>query len=245
MYKNAKFRVKVREMNFKISVLKTFMLSSVTDVRTNIFRKKVKKIQNVIKKYLWAVRYEKNKEVMNQAAMKIMSYMRMRKQRRWFLDIRDKTKMVQSNIRTFLLMGHVYKEKVCRSLLGSVLNSAWLTIIDKKALMIQRNWKGYKVRKQFQEIIRRMKIRAFLKRALVKKRVNSFKELLYIYKKPVVKLQSIVRARYMRRVFLKVRKSALIIQKAYRRHLHKRFYLERLWKMYKQNLNEVENQKMK
>lgn len=57
-----------------------------------------------------------------------------------------------------------------------------------------------------------------------------------MFKKPVIKLQAIVRARYMRRAYLKLKKSVLIIQKAYRRHLKKRFYLEKAWQDYKKNL---------
>ena len=169
--------------------------------------------------------------------------MRMRKQRKAFLMMRNNVRKIQANIRTFLLLKKVYKEKICRSILSSYLNNAWETIINKKALVIQRTYKGYRVRKQFQQIIRKMKGRAFIKRAIVKFRVNCFRQMLQRYKKPVLKLQTIVRARYMRRVFLKVRKSAIIIQKAYRRHLHKKFYLERLWKMYKNNLYANEEQK--
>ena len=225
MYKNAKFRVQVKTLFFRIDALKTYMLSTHAQIKSTILKKKVKKIQNVIKKYLWAVRYEKNKEVMNMAARKIISFMRMRKQRKAFLDMRKSIKKVQANVRTFLLIKKVYKEKLCRSLLSSYLTEAWETIINRKALMIQRNYKGYRVRKQFQEIIRKMKGRAFMKRAIVKFRVKAFREMLQKYKTPVVKLQTIVRARYMRRIFLRVRKSAIIIQKAYRRHLHKKFYL--------------------
>lgn len=70
-----------------------------------------------------------------------------------------------------------------------------------------------------------MKIRSFLKRAIIKFRFNSFKEMLMRYKKPIMKMQAVVRGRYLRRIFLQARKSAIIIQKAYRRHLHKKFYL--------------------
>lgn len=58
-------------------------------------------------------------------------------------------------------------------------------------------------------------------------------------------MQSIVRGRYLRKTFLKVRQSAVIIQKAYRRHLHKRFYLNQLWKNYKLKLNHNEDNKMR
>lgn len=109
MYLNAKFREKVKGFFCRKNLLKTFMFSVVTDVRSNIFTKKVKKIQNVVKKYLWAVRYEKNKEVMNLAAMKIINYLRMRKLRSAFLTVKQNVRKVQSNIRTFLLVKRVYK----------------------------------------------------------------------------------------------------------------------------------------
>ena len=65
------------------------------------------------------------------------------------------------------------------------------------------------------------------------------------YKKPVMKLQAIVRGKYLRKIFLQSKKSAILIQKAYRRHLNKRFYLERVWKKYKLNLNHCEEIKQK
>ncbi len=81
-----------------------------------------------------------------------------------------------------------------------------------------------------------MKIRAFIKRAILKLRLSAFKSVLDLHKKPVLKLQAIVKSRYLRRAFLKIRTSALIIQKAYRRHLQKRFYLEKAWRKYESNL---------
>ena len=82
-----------------------------------------------------------------------------------------------------------------------------------------------------------MKGRSFLKRAIIKFRYQAFKELLMLYKKPVMKLQAIVRGRYLRKIFLQTRKSVLLIQKAYRRHLNKKFYLDKVWRKYKLNLN--------
>lgn len=50
-----------------------------------------------------------------------------------------------------------------------------------------------------------------------------------MYKKPILKLQAIVRGRYARRTFLEIRKSAMIITKAYKRHLRKKYYLKKIW----------------
>lgn len=79
-------------------------------------------------------------------------------------------------------------------------------------------------------------MRAFLKRAILKSRVQGIRDLLEMHRKPIIKLQSIIRCRYTQRAYLKVKKSTIIIQKAYRRHLHKRFYLEKVWRKYRNNL---------
>lgn len=60
------------------------------------------------------------------------------------------------------------------------------------------------------------------------------------YKKPVIMLQAIVRGRYIRRTFLQIRKSAVIIQKAYKRHLRKKFYLNKIWEKAFKDLSQNE-----
>lgn len=81
-----------------------------------------------------------------------------------------------------------------------------------------------------------MRMRAFIKRAILRSRVQGIKDLLQMHKKPVIKLQSIIRRRYTERAYQKIKKSAIIIQKAYKRHLHKRFYLQKIWQKYRSNL---------
>lgn len=56
MYKNAVFRVGVRRFNQRIGVLKTSMHEVVRSVRESILNKKVLRVQNVIRKYLWYLR---------------------------------------------------------------------------------------------------------------------------------------------------------------------------------------------
>ena len=152
---------------------------------------------------------------------------------------------MQANFRAFITMGKYFKEKNCRNLVKSYFEKAWAIIEEKSALFIQRTWRGHKVRRTFEEAIKMMKIRSFMKRAIIKFRYQAFKTLLMRYKKPVMKLQAIVRGRYLRRIFLQARKSALVIQKAYRRHLHKRFYVEKEWKKYKKNLKLCEEIKQR
>jgi hypothetical protein len=56
------------------------------------------------------------------------------------------------------------------------------------------------------------------------------------YKQPIIRLQAIVRGKFARRTFLAMKSAAIIIQKAFKRHLHKKYYLIRLWKNYRKNL---------
>lgn len=56
MYKNAVFRVGVRRFNQRIGVLKSSMHEVVRSVRESILNKKVLRVQNVIRKYLWYLR---------------------------------------------------------------------------------------------------------------------------------------------------------------------------------------------
>lgn len=244
MYRNALFRVQVRAFTHRIGVLKDSMHRVVRKCRESILNKKVLRVQNVIRKYLWHLRLERIKEEATKSVTKISSYLKMKKQRKAYLERRRNIIRLQNNIRTFLSMRYFYKEKVCFSIVSGVLASCWDIVENKKALLIQRTWKGCKVRRQFREILKMMKMRAFIKRALLRFRLNAFKELLHMFKKPILKLQAIVKARYLRRAYLRVKKSALIIQKAYRRHLHKRFYLEKAWKKYQENLSINEREKI-
>lgn len=61
------------------------------------------------------------------------------------------------------------------AILKTVFNASWDTIRVNKAIIIQKNWRGYKIRKQFQQVMKRMKVRAFIKRAVLKFRVKSIK----------------------------------------------------------------------
>lgn len=99
----------------------------------------------------------------------------MKRQRVWFLDMKKKLLKVQANIRNYLLMNKFFKQRTCLNIFKSIFNSSWETIRERKAILIQKNWKGYKIRKGFQEILRMMKMRAFIKRAIQKFRVNSIR----------------------------------------------------------------------
>lgn len=81
--------------------------------------------------------------------------------------------------------------------------------------------------------LRLSKIKGRFKRALFQHNYNKFKKALNLYKKPIIKLQAIVRGKFLHRTFNLVKKNALLIQRVYRRHLKKKFYLLKEWESYK------------
>ena len=58
-------------------------------------------------------------------------------------------------------------------------------------------------------------------------------------------MQAVVRGKFARRSLLLMRASAILIQKAFRRHLRKKYYLIRLWRDYRKNIYQEERLKAK
>lgn len=58
-------------------------------------------------------------------------------------------------------------------------------------------------------------------------------------------MQAIVRGKFARRTFIIMKRCAILIQKAYRRHLKKKYYLIRLWRDYRKNIYLEERMKAK
>jgi hypothetical protein len=56
------------------------------------------------------------------------------------------------------------------------------------------------------------------------------------YRKPLIMMQAIVRGKFARRTLLVVKASAILIQKAFRRHLRRKYFLIRLWRDYRKNI---------
>jgi hypothetical protein len=72
--------------------------------------------------------------------------------------------------------------------------------------------------------------------AIFQHKYQKYLAILERYRKPVLMLQAVVRGKFVRRTFLLMREAAILIQKAYRRHLRKKYYLIRLWRDYRKNL---------
>lgn len=78
--------------------------------------------------------------------------------------------------------------------------------------------------------LRLVKYREHLLQAIFYHKFQKYLGLLKRYKDPVVKMQAMVRGRLVRRTYLVVKRAAIFIQKAFRRHLRKKYYLVRLWR---------------
>jgi len=63
------------------------------------------------------------------------------------------------------------------------------------------------------------------------------------YKTPIIKMQAVIRGKLTFRTYHNVRQAAIFIQKAFRRHLKKKYYLIRLWRDYRKNIYLEEKQK--
>jgi hypothetical protein len=77
----------------------------------------------------------------------------MKKQRHLFLEIRQKAIKIQANMRFFLTMAQYIKEKNCRDAALFIFECGWKEIQNRKAILIQKTWKGYKVRRMFTKVM--------------------------------------------------------------------------------------------
>ncbi len=148
-------------------------------------------------------------------------------------------------------MGQILRHQYCFKLVKDFFENAWKVVENHKAILIQKVWKGYQIRKKFKEAIEKMKknlkllkLKNRIKKALFQHNYNKFREALNKYKKPIIKLQAIVRGKFLHRTFKMVKKSTLLIQKVYRRHLKKKFYLAKEWQTYRQVIQVNETKKI-
>jgi len=75
------------------------------------------------------------------------------KQRAIFRKIKQNTIKIQKNIRFYLTMAAYFRLKNCREVTQYIFERAWKQIEDQKANMIQKHWKGYKVRTKFKKVM--------------------------------------------------------------------------------------------
>lgn len=58
-------------------------------------------------------------------------------------------------------------------------------------------------------------------------------------------LQAAVRGKFARRTYIIMKRCAILIQRAFRRHLRKKYYLIKLWREYRKNIYNDERQKVR
>lgn len=252
MYVNSVFRSKAKAQFKRVAILKGYLCQLVAEVRTQIMNDKCSKLQKVIRKYLMEKRLQKIKEQATKSVTKIAAYYRMKKERRRFLDIREKTIKIQANIRFMLTMAAYFRFKNCREVAVEVFEAGWRQIQHNKAVLIQKSWKGYTVRRRFHQVmeeirkkLRLAKYREYMLQAIFHHKLGNYLAILNGYRKPIVKMQALVRGRLVRRTYQLVKRAAIFIQKAYRRHLRKKYYLIRLWREYRKLIYTDERHKVR
>ena len=67
-------------------------------------------------------------------------------------------------------------------------------------------------------------------KAIFHHKFKKFQNILNRYKKPIIMFQAVVRGKFARRTFILMKRCAILIQTAFKRHLRKRYYLIKLWK---------------
>ena len=75
-------------------------------------------------------------------------------------------------------------------------------------MLIQKTWKGYKVRRKFKKImeeirrkLRLAKYRDYLMQAIFQYKYQKYQAILNRYKAPIIRLQAIVRGKFARKTF--------------------------------------------
>lgn len=109
MYNKAIFRGKVKHFIEIMKTLKNYTIDFSKKVKFRLMEKKVSRIQNTIKKYLWHARLEKIKVEATKSVTRIAAYLRMKKQRKWFLNLKKNMLKIQANVRCYLSMNKFFK----------------------------------------------------------------------------------------------------------------------------------------
>lgn len=86
--------------------------------------------------------------------------------------------------------------------------------------------------------LRLAKYREYLMKIIAQHKYLKYLKILNRYKAPIIKMQAIVRGKFTRTAFLLMKTCSILIQRAFRRHLRKKYYLIRLWRDYRKNIYE-------
>ena len=84
--------------------------------------------------------------------------------------------------------------------------------------------------------LRLVKYREYLMKVLFHHKFEKFQSIFNRYKRPIIMLQAVVRGKFTHRTFITMKRCAILIQRAFKRHLRKKYYLIKLWKEYRKNI---------
>ena len=96
---------------------------------------------------------EKYRIAGTKAVTRLSAFWRMRKERKKYLKIRSQAILLQANVRFFLGMAAFIRFKHCREITNNLFEEGWRKIEETKAIMIQKHWKGYVVRRRYKECL--------------------------------------------------------------------------------------------
>ena len=71
---------------------------------------------------------------------------------------------------------------------------------------------------------------------LFKVKYRHYQRVLNKYRAPIVKMQALARGKFAHRAYNISRQCAILIQRAFRRHLKKKYYLIALWREYRKHI---------
>ena len=243
MYQCSVFRGKVNRFFKRIAIFKGQLCGLVAQVRMDIMNRNCTKVQIACRKYILEKRLQKIKEQGTKSVTKIAAFFKMKRERRKFLASKSKVIKLQSKVRFFINMASYVKERNCREVANYIFECGWMKVQHRQAIMIQKTWKGYTVRRTFKKVmeeirkkLKLIKYRDHLMQAIFQHKFQKYLKLLNRYKNPIIKIQALARGKLVRRSYLTVKKAAIFIQKSFRRHLRKKYYLIRLWREYRKHI---------
>ena len=87
------------------------------------------------------------------AVTRLTAFYRMRRERRKYLKTKADVIRLQANTRYFLAMAAFIRFKHCRDIAHLFFEQGWRKIEETKAIMIQKHWKGYVVRRRYKKCL--------------------------------------------------------------------------------------------
>lgn len=235
-FRRGKFRQSANLFFRSLSLFKQKIQQFKRVITEKLRLKQIVKVQRTVKQYLIDTRFKKIREQATKSAYIIGKNWRMVVQRRKYLKMRQEAIHLQACVRMYLTTVKFYKQKFIKQIILDLQEKGWREIQNKKAIEIQRHVRGWltriRCRQQIADIKRR-KEEAIVKMKVIRIqkwwRYRMFRQALDRYRRAAQIIQANWRRKLLSRAYQLVKKSTLIIQKAVKKHLHKRYYCASHW----------------